>query len=49
MKAKAKKDASRELIQTNADGFLRECDKKPWEPVPHSAKTRATLELVSKW
>lgn len=48
-RTKAKKDVTPELIKTNTAFFLRECDKKPWEPVPHGAKTRATLDLVSKW
>lgn len=48
-KAMAKGDAPLELIRTNAGRFLRECDKKPWEPTPHSAKTKATLDLITKW
>lgn len=44
-----KKDDTVERMRENAGSFLRMCDKKPWEPVPHSAKTRATLDLVRKW
>ncbi len=47
--AKAKKNGTIKRIQTNASNFLRECDKKPWNPIPHSAKTAATLDLVKQW
>ena len=45
----AKKNGTIKRIQTNASSFLRECDKKPWSPIPHSAKTAAALGLVKKW
>ncbi|KAK3296331.1 SNF2 family N-terminal domain-containing protein [Chaetomium fimeti] len=48
-RAKAKKDDAERRIRTNAGGFLRACDTKPWDPIPHSAKTRATMDLVNKW
>jgi hypothetical protein len=38
-----------EQIRTHAGNFLRACDKKPWDPIPHSAKTKAALGLVKKW
>jgi hypothetical protein len=47
--SKAKKDNTLEQIRTHAGTFLGEYDKKPWDPIPHSAKTNATLELVKKW
>jgi hypothetical protein len=48
--AKAASDnAIEEQIRTHAASFLRECDKKPWDPIPHSAKTKAALDLVKKW
>ncbi|KAK4152647.1 P-loop containing nucleoside triphosphate hydrolase protein [Chaetomidium leptoderma] len=47
--AKAQKDATVEEIRAHARDFLRECDKKPWDPVPHSAKTSAAMNLVKKW
>lgn len=36
-------------MRANAGIFLQKCDQQPWDPVPHSAKTRAALELVQKW
>ena len=45
----AKKNDTTKRIQINASGFLRECDKKPWSPIPHSAKTAAALGLVKQW
>ncbi len=47
--AEAKNNGTIKRIQTNASNFLRECDKKPWNPVPHSAKTAAALGLVKQW
>lgn len=47
-RTKADKDGSRK-IRTNAGEFLRACDESPWDPIPHSAKTRATMALVHKW
>jgi hypothetical protein len=42
-------DATLQQIRTNAGLFLRACDAEPWKPIPHSAKTKATMELVAKW
>ncbi|KAK4167647.1 SNF2 family N-terminal domain-containing protein [Cladorrhinum sp. PSN259] len=41
----------RERISThlNAEMFLKTCDSQPWAPIPHSSKTRATLELIQEW
>ena len=47
-RAKTKKDDT-EKIRSNAGAFLGACDKRPWDPIPHSAKTRATMALVNKW
>ncbi|KAH6627566.1 SNF2 family N-terminal domain-containing protein [Chaetomium tenue] len=47
-RARKKKDDI-ERIRGNAGVFLRECDKRPWDPIPHSAKTRETMALVNKW
>lgn len=46
---KAKADDVMARMHDNAGAFLRQCDEEPWNPVPHGAKTRATLELVQKW
>jgi hypothetical protein len=48
-RTKAKKDDAIEQIRTKAGDFLRACDKAPWDPIPHSAKTSAALDLVKKW
>ena len=47
-KAKKKSDPT-ERIGANTKVFLGECDKEPWNPIPHSAKTRAAMDLVRKW
>ncbi|KAK3944337.1 SNF2 family N-terminal domain-containing protein [Diplogelasinospora grovesii] len=36
-------------LHANAGKFLHKCDKAPWEPIPHSAKTKKTLELICEW
>jgi hypothetical protein len=46
---KAKKDVTAEQSRSNAASFLKECDKAPWNPIPHSAKSRAAMDLVKKW
>ncbi|KAK0716459.1 P-loop containing nucleoside triphosphate hydrolase protein [Apiosordaria backusii] len=33
----------------NTAKFLKSADKTPWKPIPHSAKTKATIDLVNKW
>ncbi|KAH6625089.1 SNF2 family N-terminal domain-containing protein [Chaetomium sp. MPI-SDFR-AT-0129] len=52
--AKGKKGAvkvagSLKRVKRNAGAFLRECDKTPWEPIPHCAKTKAAIDLILKW
>ncbi|AEO69639.1 uncharacterized protein THITE_2024961, partial [Thermothielavioides terrestris NRRL 8126] len=44
-----KKDVAEEQIRIHAGAFLRACDQEPWEPIPHGAKTKATLDLVQRW
>ncbi|KAK0670666.1 SNF2 family N-terminal domain-containing protein [Cercophora samala] len=52
---KKKSNQKRGMPQTvqrtrlNALKFLKKVDSCPWEPVPHSAKTKATIDLVNKW
>jgi hypothetical protein len=46
--ARTKQDEN-EQIRSNASEFLKACDKRPWEPIPHSAKTKATMALVNEW
>jgi hypothetical protein len=46
---KAKRDATAEQTRSNAANFLKACDKAPWNPIPHSAKSRAAMDLVAKW
>ncbi|AEO57331.1 hypothetical protein MYCTH_2117854 [Thermothelomyces thermophilus ATCC 42464] len=48
-RAKSKRNNEIEQIRTNAGAFLKECDTRPWDPIPHSAKTRATMDLIAKW
>ncbi|KAK4146878.1 P-loop containing nucleoside triphosphate hydrolase protein [Dichotomopilus funicola] len=36
-------------VGRNAGTFLRDCDKRPWEPIPHCAKTKAAIDLILKW
>ncbi|KAH6841188.1 SNF2 family N-terminal domain-containing protein [Chaetomium sp. MPI-CAGE-AT-0009] len=48
-RAKVQKKDDAERMRTYAGQFLQACDKKPWYPIPHSAKTRATMDLVNKW
>lgn len=33
----------------NVQKFLAACDLQPWNPIPHSTKTKAALDLVRKW
>lgn len=33
----------------NATKFLKECDAAPWNPVTHSSKTKAVMDLVRQW
>ncbi|KAL2158191.1 hypothetical protein VTH06DRAFT_4759 [Thermothelomyces fergusii] len=47
--AGSRKNNGIEQIRTNAGVFLKGCDAKPWDPVPHSAKTRAAMDLITKW
>ncbi|KAL2170578.1 hypothetical protein VTG60DRAFT_4591 [Thermothelomyces hinnuleus] len=48
-RAKSKRNNEIEQIRTNAGVFLKECDARPWDPIPHSAKSRATMDLIAKW
>ncbi|KAK4106971.1 hypothetical protein N658DRAFT_37157 [Parathielavia hyrcaniae] len=46
---KAKKDINSLVIRTHAGKFLTACDREPWKAIPHSAKSRAALDLVRRW
>ncbi|KAL2263920.1 hypothetical protein VTK26DRAFT_4301 [Humicola hyalothermophila] len=49
---KAKKRKKKDLtdkVRDNTAKFLRVYDRVPWNPIPHSAKTKAAMELVRQW
>ncbi|KAK3990137.1 putative DNA repair protein RAD16 [Cladorrhinum sp. PSN332] len=46
---KGKEPLGRSETHVNAEALLNHCDSEPWVPIPHSSKTRATLELVKQW
>ena len=49
-KPSAKKmTGKRSETHVNVGKFLAACDSQPWNPVPHSTKTKAALDLVRKW
>ncbi|KAK4639790.1 hypothetical protein QC761_711460 [Podospora bellae-mahoneyi] len=48
---KQKRQTVQTVQQTRANtlNFMKGVDSHPWDPVPHSAKTKATLDLIDGW